>query len=82
MVLLYGQLGQLLVHGAAVEPVAGQQAAEGQQWGRDWAGQAETGLRWVWFFQGELYRMCQESLDCDPKVAEILAAHPDLLGDR
>ncbi|XP_009328542.1 PREDICTED: bifunctional protein NCOAT-like [Pygoscelis adeliae] len=32
--------------------------------------------------KGELYRMCQESLDCDPKVAEILAAHPDLLGDR
>ncbi|XP_069654532.1 protein O-GlcNAcase-like isoform X1 [Haliaeetus albicilla] len=32
--------------------------------------------------KGELYRMCRESLDCDPKVAEILAAHPDLLGDR
>ncbi|KAM6346767.1 LOW QUALITY PROTEIN: protein O-GlcNAcase-like [Podargus strigoides] len=32
--------------------------------------------------RGELYRMCRESLDCDPKVAEILAAHPDLLGDR
>ncbi|KAK4818550.1 hypothetical protein QYF61_014686 [Mycteria americana] len=32
--------------------------------------------------KGELYQMCQESLDCDPKVAEILAAHPDLLGDR
>ncbi|KAM6072605.1 protein O-GlcNAcase-like [Theristicus caerulescens] len=32
--------------------------------------------------KGELYRMCQESLDCDPKVAELLAAHPDLLGDR
>ncbi|KAM9294998.1 protein O-GlcNAcase-like [Morus bassanus] len=32
--------------------------------------------------KGELYRMCQENLDCDPKVAEILAAHPDLLGDR
>ncbi|XP_074760242.1 protein O-GlcNAcase-like isoform X5 [Athene noctua] len=32
--------------------------------------------------KGELYRMCQESLDCDPEVAEILAAHPDLLGDR
>ncbi|XP_074396684.1 protein O-GlcNAcase isoform X5 [Zonotrichia albicollis] len=32
--------------------------------------------------KGELYRMCRESLDCDPKVAEILVAHPDLLGDR
>ncbi|KAM9286535.1 LOW QUALITY PROTEIN: protein O-GlcNAcase-like [Cariama cristata] len=32
--------------------------------------------------KGELYRMCRESLDCDPKVAEVLAAHPDLLGDR
>ncbi|XP_074896374.1 protein O-GlcNAcase-like [Buteo buteo] len=32
--------------------------------------------------KGELYRMCRESLDCDPKIAEILAAHPDLLGDR
>ncbi|XP_064509770.1 protein O-GlcNAcase-like isoform X6 [Pseudopipra pipra] len=32
--------------------------------------------------KGELYRMCRESLDCDPKVAEILMAHPDLLGDR
>ncbi|XP_026722826.1 protein O-GlcNAcase-like isoform X2 [Athene cunicularia] len=32
--------------------------------------------------KGELYRMCRESLDCDPEVAEILAAHPDLLGDR
>ncbi|KAM6132860.1 LOW QUALITY PROTEIN: protein O-GlcNAcase-like [Pterocles gutturalis] len=32
--------------------------------------------------QGELYRMCRESLDCDPKVAEILLSHPDLLGDR
>ncbi|XP_065490483.1 protein O-GlcNAcase-like isoform X6 [Caloenas nicobarica] len=32
--------------------------------------------------KAELYRMCQESLDCDPKVAEILAAHPDILGDR
>ncbi|XP_067993622.1 protein O-GlcNAcase-like isoform X2 [Melanerpes formicivorus] len=32
--------------------------------------------------KGELYRMCRESLDCDPKVAEILASHPDLLGDR
>ncbi|XP_030306582.1 protein O-GlcNAcase-like [Calypte anna] len=32
--------------------------------------------------KGELYRMCRESLDCDPKVAKILAAHPDLLGDR
>ncbi|XP_075276288.1 protein O-GlcNAcase-like isoform X3 [Opisthocomus hoazin] len=32
--------------------------------------------------QGELYQMCQESLDCDPTVREILAAHPDLLGDR
>ncbi|KAM6267727.1 protein O-GlcNAcase-like isoform 3-T3 [Spheniscus humboldti] len=32
--------------------------------------------------KGELYRMCQESLNCDPKVAEILAAYPDLLGDR
>ncbi|KAM6136434.1 protein O-GlcNAcase-like [Phoenicopterus ruber ruber] len=30
----------------------------------------------------ELYRMCRESLDCDPKVTEILVAHPDLLGDR
>uniref|UniRef100_A0A8V5FT29 Uncharacterized protein n=1 Tax=Melopsittacus undulatus TaxID=13146 RepID=A0A8V5FT29_MELUD len=26
--------------------------------------------------------MCRESLDCDPKVTEILVAHPDLLGDR
>ncbi|KAM9236322.1 LOW QUALITY PROTEIN: protein O-GlcNAcase-like [Leptosomus discolor] len=32
--------------------------------------------------KGELYRMCRESLDCDPKVAEILMAYPDLLGDR
>ncbi|XP_065519594.1 protein O-GlcNAcase-like isoform X5 [Lathamus discolor] len=32
--------------------------------------------------KGELYRMCRESLDCDPKVTEILVAHPDLLGDR
>uniref|UniRef100_A0A672UPB8 protein O-GlcNAcase n=1 Tax=Strigops habroptila TaxID=2489341 RepID=A0A672UPB8_STRHB len=32
--------------------------------------------------KGELYRMCREGLDCDPKVAEILVAHPDLLGDR
>ncbi|XP_054680855.1 protein O-GlcNAcase-like isoform X5 [Grus americana] len=32
--------------------------------------------------KGELYRMCRESLDCDPKVADVLAAHPDLLGDR
>ncbi|XP_050176950.1 protein O-GlcNAcase-like isoform X4 [Myiozetetes cayanensis] len=32
--------------------------------------------------KGQLYRMCRESLDCDPKVAEILMAHPDLLGDR
>ncbi|RLW08957.1 hypothetical protein DV515_00003073 [Chloebia gouldiae] len=32
--------------------------------------------------KGELYRMCRESLDCDPKVAEILMDHPDLLGDR
>ncbi|XP_069712793.1 protein O-GlcNAcase-like isoform X1 [Phaenicophaeus curvirostris] len=32
--------------------------------------------------KAELYRMCRESLDCDPKVAEILTAHPDLLGDR
>ncbi|XP_062488157.1 protein O-GlcNAcase-like isoform X2 [Pezoporus occidentalis] len=30
----------------------------------------------------ELYRMFRESLDCDPKVTEILVAHPDLLGDR
>ncbi|KAM4672683.1 protein O-GlcNAcase-like [Amazona ochrocephala] len=30
----------------------------------------------------DLYRMCRESLDCDPKVTEILVAHPDLLGDR
>lgn len=60
----------------------GRQAAEGHQRGRDWAGQAEPGLRCIWVFQGELYRMCRESLDCDPKVAEILAAHPDLLGDR
>lgn len=48
--------------------------------GRDGAGPA--GLRWVCIFQAELYRMCRESLDCDPKVAEILVAHPDLLGDR
>lgn len=47
--------------------------------GRGWT---ETGLRQIWVFQGELYRMCRESLDCDPKVAEILASHPDLLGDR
>nr|XP_047911738.1 protein O-GlcNAcase-like isoform X3 [Anser cygnoides] len=32
--------------------------------------------------EGELYRMCQEGLDCDPSVAEVLVAHPDLLGDR
>ncbi|XP_027761100.1 protein O-GlcNAcase-like isoform X2 [Empidonax traillii] len=32
--------------------------------------------------KGQLYRMCRESLDCDPKVAEILMGHPDLLGDR
>ncbi|KAK2523448.1 hypothetical protein Q9966_012097 [Columba livia] len=32
--------------------------------------------------KAELYQMCRESLDCDPKVAEILVAHPDLLGDR
>ncbi|XP_064005154.1 protein O-GlcNAcase-like isoform X2 [Pogoniulus pusillus] len=32
--------------------------------------------------KGELYRMCRESLDCDPKVEEILTSHPDLLGDR
>ncbi|XP_062430545.1 protein O-GlcNAcase-like [Rhea pennata] len=32
--------------------------------------------------QGELYRMCRESLDCDPCVAEVLSAYPDLLGDR
>ncbi|KAM9580290.1 protein O-GlcNAcase-like [Guaruba guarouba] len=32
--------------------------------------------------KGELYRMCWESLDCDPKVTEILVSHPDLLGDR
>ncbi|OPJ81211.1 protein O-GlcNAcase-like [Patagioenas fasciata monilis] len=32
--------------------------------------------------KAELYRMCRESLDCDPRVAEILVAHPDLLGDR
>ncbi|XP_068800131.1 protein O-GlcNAcase-like isoform X2 [Struthio camelus] len=32
--------------------------------------------------QGELYRMCRESLDCDPRAAEMLLAHPDLLGDR
>uniref|UniRef100_A0A8B9FCC6 GH84 domain-containing protein n=1 Tax=Amazona collaria TaxID=241587 RepID=A0A8B9FCC6_9PSIT len=32
--------------------------------------------------KGDLYRMCRESLDCDPKVTEILVAHPDLLGDR
>eukprot|EP00075_Anas_platyrhynchos_P014216 XP_027303469.1 protein O-GlcNAcase-like isoform X2 [Anas platyrhynchos] len=32
--------------------------------------------------KGELYRMCREGLDCDPSVAEVLMAHPDLLGDR
>ncbi|XP_067153372.1 protein O-GlcNAcase-like [Apteryx mantelli] len=32
--------------------------------------------------QGELYQMCRESLDCDARVAEMLSAHPDLLGDR
>ncbi|KAF2988431.1 hypothetical protein EK904_002052 [Melospiza melodia maxima] len=46
------------------------------------AWQVQPGLTWIWLFQGELYRMCRESLDCDPKVAEILVAHPDLLGDR
>lgn len=46
------------------------------------AWQVQPGLTRIWLFQGELYRMCRESLDCDPKVAEILVAHPDLLGDR
>ncbi|XP_040411829.1 protein O-GlcNAcase-like isoform X3 [Cygnus olor] len=32
--------------------------------------------------KGELYRMCREGLDCDPSVADVLVAHPDLLGDR
>ncbi|KAM9378000.1 protein O-GlcNAcase-like [Phaethornis superciliosus] len=46
----------------------------------------EAGIRAAFAFRskvlGELYRMCRESLDCDPKVAKILADHPDLLGDR
>lgn len=54
-------------------------AAVGQGLGRAGRARAEVGLG---VFQGELYRMCRESLDCDPKIAEILAAHPDLLGDR
>ncbi|OXB54124.1 hypothetical protein ASZ78_002143 [Callipepla squamata] len=32
--------------------------------------------------KGLLYQMCQEGLDVEPSTAEVLAAHPDLLGDR
>ncbi|XP_065606339.1 protein O-GlcNAcase-like [Cyrtonyx montezumae] len=32
--------------------------------------------------KGELYQMCQEGLDVEPSTVEVLAAHPDLLGDR
>lgn len=39
-------------------------------------------LSWVGLFQGKLYQMCREGLDGDPSTAEVLAAHPNLLGDR
>ncbi|XP_040555064.1 protein O-GlcNAcase isoform X6 [Gallus gallus] len=32
--------------------------------------------------KGKLYQMCREGLDGDPSTAEVLAAHPNLLGDR
>ncbi|OXB71068.1 UNVERIFIED_CONTAM: hypothetical protein H355_015747 [Colinus virginianus] len=32
--------------------------------------------------KGLLYQMCREGLDAEPSTAEVLAAHPDLLGDR
>lgn len=70
-VLLWGQRGHLWVHHPLVE------------W-QEPRGSSGAGprLRWFGLFQGELYRMCQEGLDCDPSVAEVLVAHPDLLGDR
>ncbi|XP_072192360.1 protein O-GlcNAcase-like isoform X3 [Excalfactoria chinensis] len=32
--------------------------------------------------KGKLYQMCQEALCGEPSTAEVLTAHPDLLGDR
>uniref|UniRef100_A0A669PGG3 GH84 domain-containing protein n=1 Tax=Phasianus colchicus TaxID=9054 RepID=A0A669PGG3_PHACC len=32
--------------------------------------------------KGKLYQMFQEGLDGEPSTVEVLAAHPDLLGDR
>ncbi|XP_021238205.1 protein O-GlcNAcase-like isoform X5 [Numida meleagris] len=32
--------------------------------------------------KGELYQLCREGLDGEPSTAEVLTAHPDLLGDR
>lgn len=40
------------------------------------------GLSWVGLFQGKLYQMFREGLDGEPSTVEVLAAHPDLLGDR
>ena len=40
------------------------------------------GLSWVGLFQGKLYQMFREGLDGEPGTVEVLAAHPDLLGDR
>ncbi|XP_015705723.1 protein O-GlcNAcase-like isoform X3 [Coturnix japonica] len=32
--------------------------------------------------KGKLYQMCREALCAEPSTAEVLTAHPDLLGDR